>query len=92
MKKLFTIATAVLALAFISCASYRPVAAGPGKVGSKHGEATSANLLGFIPLGGDNTMLRAAQNGGIEHIATVDQKYFSLLGIYTSVTTIVTGE
>ncbi|MBR0099014.1 MAG: hypothetical protein IJP90_04800 [Treponema sp.] len=92
MKKLFAIATVALGLAFMSCSSYRPVSAGAGTVGAKHGEATAAKLFGFIPLSSDNTMLKAAQNGGIEHIATVDQKYFSFLGLYTSVTTIVTGD
>lgn len=92
MKKIFAIATVALGLALASCTSYRPVAAGSGVVGTKHGEATAATLFGFIPLGVDNSMLTAAQHGGIEHVATVDQKMFTFLGLYTSVTTIVTGD
>ncbi|MBP3771650.1 MAG: hypothetical protein J6I53_03025 [Treponema sp.] len=92
MKKVFAIATVALGLALMSCSSYRPVAAGSGTVGAKHGESTAATLFGFIPLSTDNTMLKAAQNGGIEHVATVDQKFFTFLGLYTSVTTIVTGD
>ncbi len=81
-----------LALAFSSCTSYTPIAAGSGTVGEKRGEATCATLLGWIPLGSDNSMLKAAQNGGIKHIATVDRKTFNFLGLYSSVTTIVTGD
>ena len=92
MKKIFAIASLALGLAFMSCTSYRPVSAATGTVGVKHGEAKAARLFGFIPLGSNCSMLKAAQNGGIEHIATVDQKYFWFLGIYTSVTTIVTGD
>lgn len=85
-------AALALALAFSSCSSYRPIAAGAGTVGEKRGEATAAKLFGWIPLSSDNTMLKAAQNGGIKHVATVDQKTFTFLGLYSSVTTIVTGD
>ncbi|WP_191016407.1 TRL domain-containing protein [Treponema zioleckii] len=84
-------AASALALTCASCSSYRPIAAGSGTVGEKRGEASSVNVLGF-QLKSDNTMLKAAQNGGIKHIATVDQQFFTFLGLYTTVTTIVTGD
>ena len=85
------VATSALALAFASCTSYRPVSAGSGSVGAKRGEATASYLFG-LPLGQDNTMLAAANAGGIKHVGTVDQKVFSVLGLYTTVTTIVGEE
>lgn len=92
MKKIFAITTVVATLALSACSSYRPIAAASGEVGAKRGEATAATLFGFIPLSVNNSMLKAAENGGIKHVGTVDQKYFSFLGIYSSVTTIVTGD
>ncbi len=92
MKKLLTAGTLALALAFTSCTSFAPLAAGAGEVGVKKGEATAATILGFIPVTKDCTILKAAQNGGITHIATVDVKHFSFLGLYNSSTTIVTGD
>ncbi len=84
-------AISALALTASSCTSYRPVSAGSGTVGEKRGEATASYIL-YFPLGQDNSALAAAQNGGIKHIGTVDQKIFTLLGLYTTVTTIVTGD
>lgn len=92
-KPLITIgAVSALALAVSSCTSYTPIAAGAGTVGEKRGEASKVTILGWIPISGDNSMLTAAQHGGIKHVATVDQKVFTLFGLYNSVTTIVTGD
>ena len=91
MKKIFALAAVVLGLTFASCTSYRPIAAASGTVGEKKGESKGTMLFG-IPTEGDCSILTAANRGGIKHIATVDQKYFSFLGLYTEITTIVTGE
>ncbi len=83
-------AVAALTLAFASCTTYRPVAASSGVVGEKKGEASASYIL-YFPLNQNNSMLEAANNGGIKNVATVDQKVFTVLGLYTKVTTIVTG-
>lgn len=92
MKKVFGAALVALTLAFTACSTFTPIAAGSGTVGAKRGEATAATLLGWLPVSNDNTILKAAQNGGIEHIATVDVKHFNFLWLYSSTTTIVTGD
>lgn len=92
IKKTVLGIAATLALAFSSCTSYTPIAAGAGTVGEKRGEATAVTILGFIPIMSNDSMLKAAQNGGIKHIATVDRKDFKFLGLFHSVTTIVTGD
>ena len=92
MKKLLAAASLALALSLTACTSFTPLAAGSGEVAVKHGEASQATLFGFIPLSTNCTILKAAQNGGIKHIATVDIKHFSFLGLYNSKTTIVIGD
>lgn len=92
MKKFGTaLFGAICGLTMIACTSITPICAGSGNVGERRGEATTVVLFGFLPLGGDNSILKAAKDGGITHIATVDKKVFSL-GFYTSVTTVVTGD
>ncbi len=92
MKKFLAAGVLALSLAFTACTTFRPVSAGSGVVGAKHGEATAVTLFGLLPITNDCSMLKAAKNGGIEHVATVDQKIFTFLGLYSSVTTIVTGD
>lgn len=92
MKKLFSALPLALALAFTACTSFTPIAAGSGEVAVKRGEATAATIFGFLPISNDCTILKAAQNGGIQHIATADVKNFTFLGLYNSTTTIVTGD
>lgn len=84
-------AVAALALAFASCTTYRPITASSGVVGAKRGEASTSYILYFPLNNQNNSMLEAANNGGIKNIATVDQKIFTVLGLYSKVTTIVTG-
>jgi len=43
-------------------------------------------------FGADASIQKAAQNGGITKISTVDIKHTSILGIVVSYETIVTGE
>jgi hypothetical protein len=59
-------------------------------VGSKVGEATASYLFGALFIGGDNGYSTAAANGGVQKIATVEQRIDSNPFI-TKVTTIVTG-
>ena len=92
MKKIFEFSAVLAALALSACTTYRPVSSGDGHVGTKRGEATAGFILSVIPTNGDNSMLAAAQDGGIQKIATVDQKITTYLGFYTKVTTIVTGD
>ena len=95
MKKISAVITAVLAaFAITACTSTRPVCATSNPVGSKVGTATAALLFSWIPIpfSQDTGIQKAAKNGNIKLISTVDTKTFTFLGIYTSVTTIVTGE
>lgn len=102
-KNLFILACATsLALGLSSCAAISnvgavytdttaPVAATSNSLGSKVGESTSMNVLGIVALG-DASIQEAAKKAGIKKISSVDTKTFSVLGVYTKVTTIVTGE
>ena len=80
MKKLFV--AAALATALTSCSLTLPAAATSNPVGRKVGTATAT----------DASIQKAAQNGGITKISTVDIKQTSILGIVVSYETIVTGE
>lgn len=92
MKKSRLGLLAGLAFLFTSCATTVPVCATSNEVGSKVGEATGTYLFGVMPLGNiDVSIKKAAENGGITKISTVDQKTAS--GLFTTkITTIVTGE
>ncbi len=68
-----------------------PYQATTNNIGSKRGEATAQSILGLIGVG-DASIEKAAKNGGIQKIATVDQKSTNFLGIFATSTTIVTGE
>jgi hypothetical protein len=86
----------VLTVVFIaavlgSCASVRPFDAGAsGEVGSKVGRSEMTSIL-FFPPTGDAGIRKAAQNGGISKIGTVDMEYNWFFVGYKW-TTIVTGE
>jgi hypothetical protein len=61
-------------------------------VGSKTGTSTCSAILGLF-ASGDASVKKAALNGGITKIMTVDTNTKAYLGgLYWSVTTIVTGE
>lgn len=95
MKKVFgaILATAAMALA-VSCTTVVPGSADSGaSANAKRGEASGGFLFGVLPVtSADVSISTAAANGGIKHIATVDHKVYSLLGIWVTKTTIVTGE
>lgn len=60
--------------------------------GSKTGYSTARSILGVVAFG-DAGIAAAAKDGGIKKIESVDTKTTNILfGVYTSVTTIVTGD
>ena len=62
------------------------------EVGTRTGQSTARCFLGLICMGNAG-IHRAAKNGNIKKISSVDYKYNSFLYIiYNSTTTIVTGE
>jgi len=96
MKKVRNVffAVAVAGLMMLSsCSLTRPVAATSNPVGSKVGVASTTQIIGFFPDGGDASIQTAAKNGGITKISTVDYR-FSLvfLTFIMKHETIVTGE
>lgn len=62
-----------------------------GGPGMKKGEAMASSILGIVATG-DASIAAAVRNGGITKIHTADTKATSVLGIYASYTTMVTGE
>jgi len=92
MKKIAIAFAAAATLALASCSTIEPVCATSNPVGKKVGEATGKFLFGSLPMGNcDYSIATAAKNGGIKQISTVDLKAGSS-GIFTTLTTIVTGE
>ena len=63
---------------------------------TKKGAATTAGVLGLSGIIGDDkedcTMATAAKNGGVKNIKFAEQEYYSILMVYTKVTTTVYGE
>ncbi|MCI6312548.1 TRL-like family protein [uncultured Helicobacter sp.] len=57
---------------------------------TKKGEATCTSILGLVATG-DCSIETAAQNGNIQTIRSVENKVYSMLGIYSTYTTIVWG-
>lgn len=103
MKKFIASAVAALAIVgFSSCgvvgnvgAVYTDVTTGQiataNKLGSKVGQSQSMGVLGLIATG-DASIQTAARNAGITKISHVDVKTFSILGIYSTYTTVVYGD
>lgn len=95
MKKIFKIASVILTVMFmISCVYTVPLTATSNPVGSKTGEASATFLFDAIPLGsGDFSIQKAALEGGISEISTIDiKKTIGFLFLTMKYTTIVTGE
>ncbi|MDR0750292.1 MAG: TRL-like family protein [Tannerellaceae bacterium] len=61
------------------------------KLATKVGTSTATGYLGLIATG-DASYQTAAKNAGITKISHVDERNFSILGIYTVYETIVYGE
>lgn len=70
------ILTALAILSLSSCSTMHPISATANVVGSDKGKACQADILGFIPLSTDNSIYKAARNGGVKKIATVDAEIF----------------
>jgi hypothetical protein len=62
-----------------------------GGPGPKRGEAQATSILGIVATG-DASIETAARNGRISKIHTADTHATSVLGIYATYTTVVTGE
>ena len=60
-------------------------------VGSRRGESSMSEILCCF-ASGNASVTRAAQDGGISKIKTVEHEFFNILLIYQSYTTYVTGE
>jgi hypothetical protein len=101
-----SIAVAVLGVCFASLAGCAAVGPLPGAVytdykfpsltsqagpGRKIGTSQARAYLAMVAVG-DASVDAACKNGGITKINTVDTKAYSILGIYTTWTTTVTGE
>ncbi len=63
-----------------SCSFYGPVAVSSNEVGRKLGKACVKHLFGLIPMGStDISIAKAAHNGGISKISSVDSSYSNYL-------------
>ena len=93
MKKIVLLSlTLLLVLAITSCAYNRPIAATSNPIGSKVGTYTQIGILYFPPLyNDDSAILKAAENGGITKISTVDYNVRWKVLFY-EYETVVTGE
>ncbi|MDY5050452.1 MAG: TRL-like family protein [Candidatus Mucispirillum faecigallinarum] len=100
MKKL-VILTMLLTIILSGCSSIglvgsiytnvtTPVNATSNEKGPKTGQAKCISVLGIVATG-DCSIDAAAKNGNISEIKSVDVKTFSILGLFSEETTIVTG-
>jgi starvation-inducible outer membrane lipoprotein len=89
MKKSFLIVSVALLLS--SCAITLPVNATSNEVGSKVGMSKATGYLNVIWIDQDASIQKAAKQGGITKISTVDLKQTNMLGIIQTYECIVTG-
>lgn len=75
-----------------SCSIVTPVNATGNTVGKRVGTAVATGYLGYIFIDQDASIAKAAKNGGITRISTVDIKKTSLFNLIVTYETIVTGE
>jgi len=93
MKKIKLFLIPCVALLFLSsCSLTLPVNATGNAVGSKVGTAEAKGFLGMLFFNADASIRKAAENGGITKISTVDLKQTNTLNILTNYECIVTGE
>lgn len=87
------IIAAICMLQFLaSCSVMLPVSANSNAVGgSKTGTATAVGILGFYP-NRDASIQKAAKNGGISRVSTVNVKVSNYFWIVTTYETSVTGD
>lgn len=89
MKKVFLIFAAALLLS--SCAITLPVNATSNEVGGKVGMSKATGYLNVLWFDQDASIQKAAKQGGITKISTVDLKQTNMLGIIQTYECIVTG-
>lgn len=93
MKKTIKVAAIIFASVAMlsSCSTTTPIAATSNPVGNKCGEASTVRIFGF---GGSANIgiNKAAKNAGITKISHVDYSAYTVLGVYTKLTTRVYGE
>lgn len=89
MKKIFLIFA--VALLLTSCAITLPVNATSNEVGSKVGMSKATGYLNVLWFDQDASIQKAAKQGGITKISTVDLKQTNMLGIIQTYECIVTG-
>lgn len=58
--------------------------------GNKTGTACTQNYVGVVTMG-DSSIEAAKKAGGISRVSSVDYEYFTILGFYGKVCTIVKG-
>lgn len=93
LKRIQTIAASLAVLAMLSgCALTLPVNATSNTVGSKVGRAKATGYLGVLFFNQDASIQKAAKNGKITKISTVDIRSTNILNIVVTYETIVTGE
>ena len=80
-----------VALLLSSCAITLPVNATSNEVGSKVGMSKATGYLNVIWIDQDASIQKAAKQGGITKISTVDLKQTNMLGIIQTYECIVTG-
>lgn len=82
----------IMAGLMASCSLTLPVTATSNSVGSKVGTAKATGFFYILFFNADASIQKAAKNGGIKKISTVDIKQTNILGILVTYETIVTGE
>jgi hypothetical protein len=74
--------------------AYTDLNAGMGatsnQAGNRVGEACGTSILGLVATG-DATIETARRNGGITMISAIDEKFDSVLGVYSKYCVIVRG-
>jgi hypothetical protein len=78
-------------MSITACSVSGPLFVTDNPDGGKVGKSSYRVLFGFALDGGDASIKKAAENGGITKISTVDQKIESGL-LISRVVTVVTGE
>lgn len=93
MKKLLVLLLVLVAVLLMNaCAYNRPIAATSNPIGSKVGTYTQIGILYFPPFyNNDSAIIKAAENGGITNISTVDYNVRWMI-LWYEYETVVTGE
>ena len=95
MKKSKILIVGLIVLLLAGCTTVAPLAATSNPLGNKVGQASVFYLFSVfpLPLSGDRGIVKAARDGGITLISTVDTRTVVFpFGIGTTKVTIVTGE